>query len=392
MRLAPSRLAITGARVLLDADAAEAGVVVENGRIAALDAAAPAGARVLDAGGLILAPGIIDLHGDAFERSVQPRPGVNLPLDLAVADADAQAAAAGITTVFHGVTLSWEPGLRGAGMFTALLDALDRLHPHALVEHRIHIRMEAIAPDEAPLAVAAIDAGRAHMVAINDHTAAMTRKAIDPAGAYPYAKRAGVSGPQIVALAERMLDRAAEGHAALARVLAAARDRGLPIASHDDDSPETRAHWRAQGATICEFPMNEATAGDARAHGESVVMGCPNVVRGGSHLGWHSAEAMVRAGLCDVLVSDYVWGAMAPAAFALVGRGAASLPAAWALVSANPARAAGLADRGRIAVGLRADLLLLDPAGPVPRVVATFVVGQPRFLAAGAAARFATAL
>lgn len=378
-------LAITGARLLLEAGERIGDVVVESGRIAAIGAA-PRGVPAIDAGGLILAPGIVDLHGDAFERGIQPRPGVNFPLDLAMQDSDAQAAASGITTVFHGITLGWEPGLRSGETFSGVLAALDRLAPHALVEHRVHLRMEAIAPDEAPLAEAAIAAGRVHMVAVNDHTAAIARKARDPAGAFPYAKRAGVSNADIIARAEHALSRAAEGEAALCRVLAAAREKNLPIASHDDDSPEARARWRALGAGICEFPMNEPTAAAARAVGEAVIMGCPNVVRGGSHLGWHSAEAMVRAGLCTVLVSDYVWAAMAPAAFALAARGAAPLHQAWALVSANPARAVGLADRGAIAPGARADLVLIDPAGAMPRIVATLVAGRLAYRAGRVAA------
>ncbi len=378
------RLAIEGARLLLEGEAVEASLLVDDGVIAAIGAAIPPGTPTLDGRGKILAPGIVDLHGDAFERSIQPRPGVNLPLDLAAADLDAQAAAAGITTVFHAVTLSWEPGLRGGKMFSALLDALDRLRPHALVDHRIHVRMEAVAPDQAPLAEAAIAAGRTHMVAINDHTSAIARKARDPAGAYSYAKRAGVSGAEILALAERMLERETEGHAALARVVAAARQAGLPIASHDDETPDIRAHWRGQGASICEFPMNAETARAARAHDESVVMGCPNVVRGGSHLGWHSAETMVRERLCNVLVSDYVWGAMLPAAFLLADRGAETLPGAWALVSANPAHAALLVDRGTIAPGRRADLVLVDALPTGPRIAATLVAGRPVWRAAAA--------
>lgn len=378
-------LSITGARVLLPGQEQACTVTFDHDVIAAVGGDAPG--RNLDASGMILAPGIIDLHGDAFERSIQPRPGVNFPLDLAVADADAQAAAAGITTVFHGITLSWEPGLRGGRMFTAMLDALDRLRPRALVEHRIHIRMEAIAPDEAPLATAAIAAGRAHMVAINDHTASIVRKANDPVANAGYSKRAGVAVADYVAQAAAMLDRRAEGHAALAEVLAAARTRGLPVASHDDDSPAIRAQWRAEGASICEFPMNEATARDARAHGESVIMGCPNVVRGGSHLGWHSAEAMVQAGLCDVLVSDYVWAAMLPAALRIAEHGVRPLHAAWGLVSTNPARAALLPDRGAIAPGQRADLVLIDPAPPAPRIAATLVAGRLAFAAHPVTAR-----
>ena len=380
-------LTIAGARVLLPESLAEADapVTLHDGVIAAIGGALVG--EVIDARGLVLAPGLIDLHGDAFERSVQPRPGVSLPMDLALADADAQAAACGITTVYHGVTLSWEPGLRSGQAFTDLLDGLDRLRPRALVDHRIHLRMEAIAPDEAQLALDAIAAGRVHMVAINDHTASIAKKSRDPAGAAAYAKRMGLSPEAVLALAERMLERASEGAAALAQVLAAARGRNLVIASHDDETPAMRARWRAQGATICEFPMNDATARAARAAGESVVMGCPNVVRGGSHLGWHGAEDMVREGLCDVLVSDYVWAAMLPAAFRVAQGAAPGLAAAWRLVSANPAAAVRMADRGRIVAGARADLVLVDPSGPVPRVVATFVAGRPVLLGAGLQAR-----
>jgi alpha-D-ribose 1-methylphosphonate 5-triphosphate diphosphatase len=374
-------LTIAGARVLLPEAETEVAVTLRDGVIHAIDGALRG--EVIDARGLVLAPGLIDLHGDAFERCVQPRPGVSLPMDLALADADAQAAASGITTVFHGVTLSWEPGLRSGQAFTDLLDGLDRLRPHALVDHRIHLRMEAIAPDEAPLALTAIEAGRVHMVAINDHTASIAKKARDAAGAAPYAKRMGLSPEAVLALAERMLERRAEGEAALAQVLTAARAKNLVIASHDDETPAMRAQWRAQGATICEFPMNDATARAARAAGEHVVMGCPNVVRGGSHLGWHGAEDMVRENLCDVLVSDYVWAAMLPAAFRVAKGAAPGLAAAWRLVAANPAAAVRLADRGRIAPGARADLVLVDPAGPVPRVVATFVAGRPVLLGAG---------
>jgi alpha-D-ribose 1-methylphosphonate 5-triphosphate diphosphatase len=379
-------LTFEGARVLLPDGAADVSVTIADGVIAAIDA--PACAERLDARNLVLAPGLIDLHGDAFERSVQPRPGVSLPMDLALADADAQAAAAGITTVFHGVTLSWEPGLRGGEAFTALLDGLDRLRPHAAVEHRVHLRMETIAPDEAPLALEAIAAGRVHMVAVNDHTAAIRRKAVDPMSAAAYAKRTGLTPTAVLEMAEAMLARESEGHAALAQVLAAARGKNIAIASHDDETPGIRAQWRGQGATICEFPMNHETARAARQSGEHVVMGCPNVVRGGSHLGWHSAEAMVRDGLCDVLVSDYVWGAMVPAAFRLAQGAVPDLAGAWRLVSTNPAAAVGLADRGRIAPGLRADLVLLDDRGPVPRVVATFSAGRPAYLGPGAQACF----
>ena len=113
---------------------------------------------------------------------------------------------------------------------------------------------------------------------------------------------------------------------------------------------------------ICEFPVAEEVAAEAREAGDWVVMGSPNVVRGRSHLGWASAARMAEAGICTVLCSDYFYPAMLRAALVLAARGVLDLPRAWDLISANPAAAAGLADRGAIAQGMRADLVLVDPA------------------------------
>ena len=148
------------------------------------------------------------------------------------------------------------------------------------------------------------------------------------------------------------------------------------MASHDDDTIETRAHFRALGAAICEFPMEEAVGRAAISAGEAVVMGAPNVVRGGSHLGWASAAKMAEAGVCSVLASDYYYPAMLRAAFILAGRGVLTLPQAWALIAENPARAAKLQDRGTIAPGKRADLVLVNGSGPTPVLHATIAGGR----------------
>lgn len=371
-------LVIAGARLLLaDAVTPPTTVTVADGRIAAVGSAAPTQARTIRAEGLLVAPGLVDIHGDAFERQVQPRPGVDFRHDLALVDTDAQLLANGITTAFHGVTLSWEPGLRSEAAFRALVAARAALAGRLGAEHRLHLRLETFAMDQWPAAEAAIAAGAVHLLAFNDHTAEIARRAADPARAARYADRAKVTGPEVLALARAMLARGDEVEPFVRRAAKVAREAGLVLASHDDASPEMRARWRALGCTICEFPMTEATGLAARAAGEHVVMGCPNVVRGGSHLGWHSAEAMVRAGAADVLASDYYYPAMRHAAFALAARGVCALPAAWALVSTNPAAAVALADRGRIAPGLRADLVLLDDTAPGGvAVVATFVGGR----------------
>jgi alpha-D-ribose 1-methylphosphonate 5-triphosphate diphosphatase len=156
--------------------------------------------------------------------------------------------------------------------------------------------------------------------------------------------------------------------------------------SHDDASSEERAGFRALGARICEFPMAEAVAVEARDAGEAVVMGAPNVVRGGSHLGWASAAPLAERGLVTVLASDYHWPTLPMAPFRLAARGKLDLAAAWALVSENPARALGLADRGRIDDGLRGDLTVLQRDGTV---AAVFTRGELAWLAPGVEERLA---
>ena len=337
----------------------------------------------LDASGLLVLPGIIDLHGDAFERQLQPRPGVDFPASLALRDTEAQLLANGITTAFHGVTLSWEPGLRSLTAWRALLDALAA--GTWTCDMRVHLRWEAYNLDALETAVADIAAGRVHLLAFNDHTPAILEKLRDPVAGAKYSDRAGMKIGDFRAIADRVLARADAVHAALDRVAAAAREAGLPMASHDDDSVATRDHFRQRGARICEFPMAEAVGQAAVEAGDFVAMGCPNVVRGGSHLGWASAARLAEAGICSVLTSDYYYPAMSRAAFILAERGVLALRAAWGLVSENPARAAGLSDRGTIEAGKRADLVLADPM--TSRPVATIVAGRIAHLTATGGSR-----
>jgi len=167
--------------------------------------------------------------------------------------------------------------------------------------------------------------------------------------------------------------------AAVARLAEAARKAAIPMASHDDNSPALRRHYRDLGCHISEFPVDEATARAAIDAGETVILGGPNVVRGGSHAARLSATETAEAGLCSALTSDYYYPTLLQAAFILAGRGTLPFAECWALVARNPARAAGLADRGEIAPGRRADLILVDDSDPaLPRAVASFVAGELR--------------
>jgi alpha-D-ribose 1-methylphosphonate 5-triphosphate diphosphatase len=171
---------------------------------------------------------------------------------------------------------------------------------------------------------------------------------------------------------------------AIHRVAALARAAGAPMLSHDDTQVETRDYYRALGATVAEFPMHDRVFQAARDAGDAIVLGAPNAMRGGSHLGSPGAADMVARGLCDILASDYYYPAMLGAVARLLADGVADLPALWKLVAQNPARALGLTDRGRIGPGLRADLVLLDwPAGGTPAPIRTWVSGRGGYRAIG---------
>jgi alpha-D-ribose 1-methylphosphonate 5-triphosphate diphosphatase len=304
---------------------------------------------------------------------------------LALADSERQLLANGITTAFHGVTLSWEPGLRSPAAWRSIVDTLAA--GRWTCDMRVHLRWEAFNLDALDMAIADIAAGRVHLLAFNDHTMPIIEKLETASGAAKYAGRAGMTVEAFRALALQVAGRAAEVPAGVERIAAAARAAGLPMASHDDETVAARVHYAELGAGICEFPMNETVATFARERGDAAVMGCPNVVRGGSHLGWASAAEMAERGLCTVLASDYYYPAMLQAPFVMADRGVMSLAQAWALVSTNPAAAGLLGDRGRLELGLRGDVVIVDPVARLP--VATFAAGRLAWISAEGAGRLA---
>ncbi len=278
-------------------------LAVADGLIAAFDTAPRAGALRLDATGLLVLPGLVDCHGDAFERHVMPRPRVAFDIDLALKDADRALLANGITTAFHGVTWSWEPGLRGAQNARALAESIDKLQPELGADTRFHLRHETFNLDAEPQILDWLAQGRIGVLAFNDHTEGTLKTRHRPDKIGKMVERTGLSTEAFMALVETVYARKSEVEGSIARLAAAARAAGVTMFSHDDMTPDMRAWYRSLGVTVAEFPIDEATARAAEAHGEAIVFGAPNVVRGGSHTGCPSAEDMVRAGLCTILAS-----------------------------------------------------------------------------------------
>lgn len=390
---------IEGARVVFPDRVERASVRVEGGIITGIDVARD-GAAVIDGRWRVLAPAFVDVHGDAFERQIMPRPGVMVPVEAALLETDRQLAANGIATAYHALTLSWEPGLRSVETGWQVLRGLKHLSRRLTVENRLQLRWETFCPDALPLITEALRLPATPAVAFNDHTSsamlhpsvAVHDRPFDLAPDYPVAdvtsapfrdkmesraKRSGMSTEDYVALMLSVWDRRARVADDISTVAFLARGGAAPMLSHDDSQTETREFYRAQGSRIAEFPMHERVFKAAREAGDWIVLGAPNAMRGGSHLGSPGAAEMIRRGLCDVLASDYFYPAMLGAVVRLLADGMGDLAALWRLVSANPATAMGLSDRGRIAPGMRADLLLLDwPEQGMPAPLRTWVAGR----------------
>jgi alpha-D-ribose 1-methylphosphonate 5-triphosphate diphosphatase len=368
---------IEGARALLGHEIAETGLRIAGREISGVGSDHGRDTLDIDAEGLLALPGIVDLHGDAFERQMMPRPGVDFPLDVALIDSDRQAISNGITTVFHATTWSWEPGLRGSDNAKNLLETIESLRPQLAADTRFHLRHETYNLDAENEIIEWLSEGRVDLFAFNDHMDSTVASLAKPQKRSRMVERTGLTNDAFDRLVGSVVSRAPDVPASIARLAQAARAASVRMLSHDDESPAMRQAFRALGVGIAEFPVNEETARDAAGAGDFIVFGAPNVVRGGSHTGWTKASDMIAKGLCSVLASDYYYPAPLLAAFRLAADGVLPLAEAWHLISTAPARAAGLTDRGTLAAGQRADVILVDDTPPLrPRIVAVIAAGR----------------
>jgi alpha-D-ribose 1-methylphosphonate 5-triphosphate diphosphatase len=372
-----TNLSIDGGRALLGNEFHETSLRIAGREISVVGSDHGHGSIGIDASGLKVLPGIVDLHGDAFERQMMPRAGVDFPVDVALIDSDRQAIANGITTVFHATTWSWEPGLRSADNARKLLEAIEALRPQLAADTRFHLRHETYNLDAEAEIGRWLSDGRIDLFAFNDHMDSTVASLAKPQKRSRMVERTGLSSEAFDALVASVVSRGHDVPASVARLAGMARAAGVGMLSHDDESPAMRRAFRDLGVGIAEFPVNEETAREAAASGDFIVFGAPNVVRGGSHTGWTKAADMIAKGLCSILASDYYYPAPLLAAFRLAADGVLPLAQAWQLISAAPATAAGLTDRGVLAAGRRADIILVDDAVPLrPRVVGVIAAGR----------------
>jgi alpha-D-ribose 1-methylphosphonate 5-triphosphate diphosphatase len=375
-----ARQIFTNARVVTPDEAFLGTVELHAGRIVRVDVGATNAPGAEDLGGDYLLPGLIEIHTDNLEKHLEPRPGVRWPAISALLTHDGQIAAAGITTVLDAMGIGDfdEAGLRAQGLQDAVA-ALDLARQSGLLraDHWLHLRCELPCDNVLGMTEAFIDDPHVRLVSLMDHTPGQ-RQWMDLEKFRIYTQRnqrwTEEYLAEVVAERQDMRNRNAERNREA--LLALCVDRHLAIASHDDTVVEHIHDGIEAGISISEFPTTEAAALTAREHGMKIVMGAPNLVRGGSHSGNVSALELARHDLLDALSSDYVPHALLHGAFLLHAQADWSLPRAVAAASLNPARMVGFDDRGAIALGQRADLVRVRVLDGVPVPITTWRSGN----------------
>lgn len=374
-------LLLTNARIVTPDRVVDGTLRLAGGRIAEVAEGATAAPGALDLEGDVLIPGLVELHTDALERHLQPRPGTDWPVAEAVVAHDAQILASGITTVLDAVALG-DIVVDGARVqrLQPVLEGLAEARRLGVMkaDHLLHLRCEISFPGLPALLEAAVADPAVRLISVMDHTPGQRQFVSLETYATYYQGKYGLSDAAFAAfVAQRRLEQ--ERYAAAHRrlVVETARRRGIALASHDDATPAHVAEAVADGMALAEFPTTVEAAEGSRAGGLAVMMGAPNLVRGGSHSGNVSARELAARGLLDIVSSDYVPASLLQSAFLLAGPLALmTLPQAVAAVTSAPARAAGLADRGAIEPGLRADLLRVRRHGTLATVEAVWREGR----------------
>ncbi|MEQ8307099.1 MAG: alpha-D-ribose 1-methylphosphonate 5-triphosphate diphosphatase [Hoeflea sp.] len=365
---------LTNARLVLKDEIISGAVVVRDGVIAEISEG-HSGSGV-DMEGDYLMPGLVELHTDHLEAHYSPRPGVRWNAISAIQSHDAQIASSGITTVFDCLRLgSDEDDGFKVGEMRAIADALEaaRSENRLRADHLIHLRCEVSASDVLDHFADFRTDGQVRLASLMDHAPGQRQFQTMEQYTLYYKTKRGLSDEAFAHFVARRQESSARYSDQHRKAIAdACAERGITVASHDDATLDHVAEAAGFGVRLAEFPTSVEAARASHDAGMSVLMGAPNVVRGGSHSGNIAASDLARNGVLDVLSSDYVPFSLIHAPFVLADEiEDIDLASAIRLVTATPAETVGLDDRGSLEAGKRADIVRVrrDTGVPIVRSV-----------------------
>ncbi|MHB1369450.1 MAG: alpha-D-ribose 1-methylphosphonate 5-triphosphate diphosphatase [Pseudomonadaceae bacterium] len=358
----PAEQILSNARLVLADQVIHGSLLIRDGLIADISEGASSLPQAQDLGGDLLLPGLVELHTDNLEKHMSPRPGVDWPSASAVLTHDAQIVAAGITTVFDALSIGdINPKGKRMQQLGVMLEAIAAAEAagQTRAEHRLHLRCEVSHPQCLELFRELVEQPLVQLVSVMDHAPGQRQFARMEKYREYYMGKYHLSPAEMDAfVTEQLANSARHSDQQRAAIVDICRSRDLALASHDDATLEHVTESADYGMAIAEFPTTFEAAEASHARGLKVLMGAPNIVRGGSHSGNIAAADLAQRGVLDILSSDYYPASLLQAALGLAEQdNGYDLPRAIATVSQAPARAAGLDDRGEIAVGLRADLV-----------------------------------
>jgi len=359
-----------------------ASVEVENGRIVKIGESFSKRAGEIDAGRNYLFPGFVDVHSDAIEKGIEPRPNTFFPVDIAVFELDKKIASCGITTMYHSLSFAeLEVGLRSNSTAAGIIREINRFRHKLKVNTKIHARFEITDHGAVPFLEELIRDNQVDLFSLMDHSPGQGQFRDILSYKRYYGPVYAKSDTEMDSIIERKLQaKVGDSPRFIAHLIKVCREHGIAIASHDDDSREKINWLKEMEIGMTEFPVNLEAISAARELGISVCLGSPNVVRGQSQSSNLSAREAISCGYGDILCSDYSPMTMLHAVFTLHHHGIIPLHEAAKMVSLNPARAVGIADHtGSLEVGKDADMVLVSYSDSLPRVIKTFVAGREVF-------------
>lgn len=372
---------LANAQLVLGQESVRGSLHLEDGRIAGIDTGAKVPTGAIDCGGDLVLPGLIELHTDNLERHLQPRPKVHWPHAPAIIAHDAELASVGVTTVFDALrvgsivkdgTSAYERYARPLATEILELRASGALR----LSHFLHLRAEICSETLLEELGQFGPEDRVGIVSLMDHTPGQ-RQFTDLDALRRYVKgKHGLTEEQFIRHVEHQQELSSRlGAEHEKAAVAAAHSFGATLASHDDSTAEQVATSAAHGVHFAEFPTTEEAARTCHTHAIHVMMGAPNLIRGGSHSGNVAAHVLAESGHLDILSSDYVPSSLLAAALQL-GDLWDDLPRGIATVTAAPAAAVGLSDRGKLEIGLRGDVIRVRRIGNAGVVHGVWVRGQ----------------